>query len=246
MPFPTTHWTLLADATLDGDAAGREALGRLCESYRRPVLVFLRARGVAEGEAEDLVQDFFEHLLKGRLWKRAARERGRFRTFLLGVLRHVMRHAWRDERRLKRGGGMVRASLEELEREGREVAGGGIPDGEAFDREWALTLVAEALRQVEGEHLTAGRQAEYAVLRRFLPGAGEPPSYEAAAAELGVTVSALKSAIHRLRLHFRKVLRTAVAQTVGAPHEVDEELRHLARLLMRAQNGAQPGAADGE
>jgi DNA-directed RNA polymerase specialized sigma24 family protein len=71
MAFPTTRWTLLAEATLHGDAAGREALRRLCEMYRQPVIVYLGARGFGREEAQDLAQDFFLKLVESHVWKRA-------------------------------------------------------------------------------------------------------------------------------------------------------------------------------
>ena len=43
---------------------GRSALARICEDYRRPVLVVLLARGFSEDEVEDLTQDFFPPALR--------------------------------------------------------------------------------------------------------------------------------------------------------------------------------------
>jgi RNA polymerase sigma-70 factor (ECF subfamily) len=86
MSFPTTHWTLLAEATLHGDTRGRCALEQMCRDYHRPVFVVLRARGFAPAEAEDLTQDFFLRLFESKAWKRAERGKGRFRSFLLGAL----------------------------------------------------------------------------------------------------------------------------------------------------------------
>jgi hypothetical protein len=44
----------------------------------------------------------------------------------------------------------------------------------------------------------------------------------------------VKSAVHRLRRRYRKLLRAEIAQTVAAPGEVDEELRHLFAVLGKA------------
>ncbi|HBJ87069.1 MAG TPA: RNA polymerase subunit sigma-24 [Verrucomicrobiales bacterium] len=240
MAFPTTRWTLLAAATMNGDAAGREALAALCGRYRWPVVVYLRSRGLDQSEAEDAAQDFFLKLLESCAWRRADQVRGRFRTFLLSVLNHLMQHRVRDECRLKRGGGRVPESLDELREEGFEPEGAATPDALVFDREWALTLVMDAVAVIEAEHMQRGRSAEFEVLRGYLPGIGEMLPYEEAAARTGLSLTALKAAVHRLRTRFREVLRTAVARTVDAPHEVDEELRHLASLLMRHDVPAQP------
>ena len=227
--FPNTDWSILADATLNGDTAGREALSQLCGAYRPPVVAYLRTRGWREEEAEDLAQEFFLRLLESRAWRRAQRQRGRFRTFLLGAVTHVVQHQLEREGAAKRGKALV-ASLDAMAEDGFEAPA--VPaHAESFDREWARRLVEEAVLSVEERFRGEGRAAQFAVLRQYLPGAAEPPVYEEAAARLSVSVANLKSAIHRLRLEFRASLRESVARTVSAPHEVDEELRHLRQVL---------------
>jgi DNA-directed RNA polymerase specialized sigma24 family protein len=234
MAFPTTQWSVLAGATLHGDSAGREALARFCAAYRVPVRSYLEGRGMAREDAEDLTQDFFFKLLQSRAWRRAEQVKGRFRSFLLGILHHVMQHQSRHQTRLKRGGGISLASLDELADAGVELPA--VDDAAAvscFDREWALSLVQQVLAEVRAEFVREGRDAEFAVLRRFLPGAPQPPAQAEAARELRVSETALRTSIHRLRQRFRDRLRAAVSATVSAPHEVDEELRYLGAILMR-------------
>lgn len=238
MSFPTTRWTLLADATLNGDTAGREALANLCHAYRRPVLAFLKASGLPLEDAEDLTQAFLLKLVESRLWKRADRLKGRFRNFLLGTLRHVMDHHLRSQQALKRGRGVAPLSLEDFDDSSPEMMDDQSTSDSLFDREWALSLVDSTLKAVQAEFLARDQQREFELLRFYLPGTGVPPAYEEAAASLGLSLSALKAAIHRLRQRFRELLRQAVSVTVSAPHEVDEELRYLAKLLI---NHPEPG-----
>ncbi len=246
MPFPPTNWTQLAGATLNGDAEGRRALDAMCAAYRAPVVAFLAARGLRNDELEDVVQDFFLKLLASRLWKRAQRERGKFRTFLLSILNNLMKQGVRDDHRQKRGGGVLPDSFDALLDDGHEfVDDSGAGAGE-FDREWALTLVADAVVTVEREFAGRGQQREFELLRRFLPGAALTPSYDEAAVEMGLSMTALRAAVHRLRQRFREVLRSAVARTVSAPHEVDEELRYLGTLLIGGQVRPQQGGKNGK
>jgi RNA polymerase sigma-70 factor (ECF subfamily) len=42
---------------------------------------------------------------------------------------------------------------------------------------------------------------------------------------------AVRVAVHRLRERYRERLKAAVAQTVSSPADVDNELRHLFRVL---------------
>jgi DNA-directed RNA polymerase specialized sigma24 family protein len=228
MSFPTTQWTLLTRASLNGESAGHQALEELCRRYWLPLYQFLRARGCTRTEAQDLTQEFLLHLFEHATLQNADRARGRFRSFLLGALVRFLaderdrRYAW------KRGRGALHLSLESA---GEDWAAPG-ESADLFDREWALVILENALRQVQ-EEVEAGAQAlHFTVLRQFLPGSIETPSYEAAAAQLGLTLAAFKSELHRLRQRFKALVRQEVAQTVSAPHEIAEEMEHLQRVLM--------------
>lgn len=232
MPFPTTRWTQLADATLDGDADGRRALDELCAAYRQPVVAFLASRGCRNQELDDLTQEFFLRWLRQRSWKRANRDRGRFRTFLLGAVTHMLAHHHARKSAAKRGGGAEADSLDALGESGFEVAKDDVAPSPEFDRAWASTLVTNALADIEAEFASRGRADAFVVLRRFLPSGGEPVSLEDAARLMDTNVGAVKAAVHRLRERFRELLRAAVAATVNAPHEVDEELMYLRTLML--------------
>ena len=228
MNFPTTQWTALAVASMSGDSMAREALARICDSYHKPVLAFLRSRGHSEADAQDFTQEFFVQLLDSRAWKRADRSRGRFRTFVLGILMHVVARERARAGTEKRGGGQILASIEEMDAAGETVAVTSEADVSTFDREWALNLMETALANLEA---SCGADGTWLVLARFLPGAGAPPGYEEAAAQAGLSLPALKTAVHRVRQRFREELRGAVARTVSAAHEIDDELAYLHRVL---------------
>ena len=246
MAFPTTRWTQLADATLNGDAEGRAALADMCEKYRKPVLAWLLSRGLSREAAEDLAQDFFLKVMESRAWKRADQVRGRFRTFLLAILHNLMKQTLRGDQCLKRGGGVQIGSLDALADDGVEIGSLDAEDAAVFDREWAIALLERAVATLETEQVRRGRQTEWSWLRRFLPGVAAPPAYEDAAAELNLSLTALKAAVHRLRQRFREALRSEVARTVATPHEIDEELRYLGSVLMGTQKEAQLAAIKGK
>jgi RNA polymerase sigma-70 factor (ECF subfamily) len=232
LEFPDTHWSLLARASLNGEPAAQEALDRFCRSYRPAVLDFVRWCGTPPQDAEELAQEFFLRLLSSRAWRRAERSQGRFRTFLLGALKHHLADARRRRDAAKRGGGEAPLSLDEmLETESEPAVD--LPEGAAaiFDRDWAVQVVENALEHVAAEARTAGRAAQFDQLVPFLPVGVEPPSYEVLAVDLGLTVGGAKSEVHRLRQRFRAALRAEIARTVSAPHEIDEEMRHLHSVL---------------
>ena len=232
MYFPTTHWSLLAKATLNGETEARSALGALCRRYWAPLNQFIRSRGYSEAEAEDLTQEFLLHLLDKQALRKPDRLRGKFRSFLLGALVKFLSHE--RERRLaqKRGGQQSQVSLETLQE--NEALSVPLADVEiaAFDRAWALTIIRRALDRVERDYAQAGQLELFKVVRAFLPGESVPPPYEVAAARAGISVAAFNSEIHRLRGQFRERVFADVTGTVSAPHEIDEEIAHLYRVLM--------------
>ena len=231
MYFPTTHWSLLARASLSGETEAHAALNELCRRYWMPVHQFVQMRGYRDPEAEDLTQEFFVHVCQHAMLQRADRTRGRFRSFLLGALVRFLGDM-RDRRNaLKRGGGQEHVSLDEVSES--VTAARELPAEEVvmFDRAWAQSILSSVLNHIRDDFHRAGRAGEFVTLKQFLPGSGSPAPYETAAQQMGVTVAALTSEIHRLRNTFRERLRAEVANTVSAPHEIDEEMAHLHRVL---------------
>jgi RNA polymerase sigma-70 factor (ECF subfamily) len=103
--FHTTRWTQVSRAKADSPE-GNRALAELCNAYYEPVAVFLRFELRDADAARELAHDFFAHMLEGGLIARAEPERGRFRSYLLGAVKHFLSHHREAARRLKRGGGV--------------------------------------------------------------------------------------------------------------------------------------------
>ena len=109
--FVPTRWTLVLRARGDS-AEARKALSELCEAYYQPVLRFLRAQVRDDDNARDLTQEFFTRLLARDRLTAVDPARGRFRSYLLGAVKHFLSDQWEYEHRLKRGGGKLPESLE--------------------------------------------------------------------------------------------------------------------------------------
>ena len=185
MNFPTTHWSVLAQATLHGDAAGRAALGKLCQAYWRPVADFLRQRGWSQTDAEDMTQEFFSSLLQSRGWQRADRARGKFRNFLLGALMRVLHKERERSQAQKRGGGQMLASLDELAEDGFEPGEMDPSAAQIFDHAWAEQVMDSALETVATAWEEEGRGQALQVLLAFLPAGAQPMPYEQGGATAG-------------------------------------------------------------
>src|SRR4029434_1612939 len=99
-----TRWTLVERTRVDSPEA-RTALSELCGAYYAPVVAFLRRSGREEDAAREQAHEFFAHVLERDPFGGATRERGRFRSYLLGALKHFLAREHERAERLKRGGG---------------------------------------------------------------------------------------------------------------------------------------------
>jgi DNA-directed RNA polymerase specialized sigma24 family protein len=234
--FQTTHWTLVLRARKSDPAeTARNALSSFCEAYWPPLYAFLRRRGHAPPEAQDLVQGFFAHLLEQNTLSRADQEKGRLRTFLLGSLQKFLSNEYDRARTLKRGGGHRIVSIDEYlpEAEASIMDTAHLDNSRSYDLVWASNVVKRAWQQLQNAFEAEGKTEWLEVLRPFLAGGAQTvPSQEKAAAKLGVPIATLRTWLSRLRRRYREALRMEVARTVSDPADVDQELHYLYQILM--------------
>jgi RNA polymerase sigma-70 factor (ECF subfamily) len=227
MTFATTRWTLVQQSRGD-DTSSQQALSDLCAIYYTPVFVFIRRSGFEEAQARDLAHDFFTHWLTSPQVLKPQRERGRFRSYLLGAVKHFVSDSLDKARAQKRGAGQVPESITEV---GDSLADGALTPDLAFDRQWALTVLDHVLQALADEFAQAGKDAHFALLKPWLTGDGGESTQAEIAQRLGMNEGALKVAIHRLRKRFRELIRTEIAHTVGTETEAREELSYLLSVM---------------
>jgi RNA polymerase sigma factor (sigma-70 family) len=225
--FHDTRWTLVSRSRVRAITA-RAALSELCAAYYAPVVAFLRREGRDEDTARELAHDFFARLLGGGEIEGAQPERGRFRSYLLGALKHFAADQRDRSLAKKRGGGVEHEEIIA----GNEIADAGAesPDA-AYDRQWALTVLARAMSCLESEMREEGKGGHFDVLKPWLTGGDADHPQSAAASELGISEDAVKMAVHRLRKRFRESVKAETAQTVSGPESVREELAALMAAL---------------
>ena len=229
--FPETHWSVVLQAGGNRSTSSSEALEKLCRIYWPPLYAFARREGHGPEEAQDLTQEFFSRLLNSNFLQTADPNRGRFRSFLLGSFKHMIANERRDASRLKRGGEAVLFSLDAWNPEAGYTSELGHEDNpeRLFERRWAEGVLARTLDRLEVEY--TGHALRFEELKTFLiDPKGSAPLAEMAA-RLGVTESALKSLVHRMRRRYGQLFRDEVAQTVLDPLEVAAEIRHLLATL---------------
>jgi DNA-directed RNA polymerase specialized sigma24 family protein len=231
--FATTQWSVVLAAGDSTSPEGTEALGRLCRTYWYPLYAYVRRQGRSPEDAQDLTQDFFAHLLARGFPCAAAPQRGKFRSFLLTSLRHFLVDRHRHAGAIKRGGGHRIISLDAAQAEERlrlEPQHDLTPE-RLYERAWAMTLLDRARLRLAEEYSAAGKADLYERLKGFPLTEKSDSSFQQAATELGMTVSALKSVVHRLRGRYRQLVREEVAHTVADPAELNEEARHLIAVI---------------
>lgn len=227
--FTTTQWGVVLDAAHADPSRVRLALEKLCGRYWYPVYAFIRQRGYDPHQAEDLAQGYFEFVLERQVFQKASPHKGRFRSFLLASLTNYL-HNKRDEAGAKKRGGHLQfVSLDEQTAEewlSREPTLNMSPEIR-FDRHWAQTLIRTATDQLRGEYQDRDKLQLFEALQPHLTRISEGNGLELLARELGMESGAARVALHRARRRFGELLRGEVAQTVQAPEEVEEEIRHL-------------------
>jgi RNA polymerase sigma factor (sigma-70 family) len=231
--FATTHWSVVLAA---GDSAlprAAEALEQLCRTYWYPLYAYVRRKGHNPEDAQDLTQGFFARFLEKNYVTRAARERGRFRTFLLASVKNFLTNEWHRAHAAKRGAHATYVSFDASEAErlyGLEAAQA-VTAEKLYELSWAMSLLERVRARVRQEAVAEGTGKRFDVAEQFLPGAEPELTYAEAAGRLGVPEGTLKSDVNRLKRRYRELLRAEIANTVAHPADVADELRHLMKVL---------------
>lgn len=232
--FESTSWSEVLAARDKGAETHRPALEKLCATYWPPLHAYVRRKISDEHLAEDLTQSFFERLLTGKSLKFADPARGRFRTFLIQSLEWHLANEFREGKAVKRGGRIRVLNFDFSFSEFFPQGQGDLSPEEHFEREWALTLLKEAIHRLQAEQSESeegGRRFE--ILKVFLTGERPEETYASVCEKLQISESAARMAVTRLRARYRFLLREEILKTVSTTLDVEDEIRELFRALSR-------------
>jgi RNA polymerase sigma factor (sigma-70 family) len=233
--FNTTHWSVVL-AVRGESAEAQVALEKLCKVYWYPLYAFVRRQGHSPEDAEDVIQGFFARLLQRRDLETVARERGRFRSYLLVSLKHFLINEQYRARTEKRGGGRALIPLDDIQAEkkfAQEPADKSTPE-KIFERRWAMALLDKVLERLRKEYEETDRLRLFETLKCFLSDEPVEQSQAQIGAQLGLSTGAVKQAVRRLRQRYRELLHEEVANTVATAADIDDEVRHLVAVLRGA------------
>jgi len=230
--FASTHWSVVVEAQGESPAA-QEALEKLCGIYWRPIYTFVQRQDIGPEEAKDITQGFFADLLEHKSLTAVRKEKGRFRSYLLGALKYFLADERRRAMAIKRGKGQRLIPLEELGADERsEMEPTDLVTAEQiYERRWASTVLERVLGLLKNEYVAAGNAALFDSLKKLLPDEPGSPSQANVAAQLGMTENAVRQAFYRFRQRYQLLLREEIAHTVATPGDVEDELRHLIAVV---------------
>lgn len=227
--FANTHWSVVLLAGQSGSPLCREALESLCRSYWSPIYAFLHRQGYAPADAKDLTQEFFARFLEKNFLSSVNPAKGKFRSFLLASLKHFLANEWDRAHAEKRGGKYSFVSLDEQTVEGcyHVEPPSTITAEELFDRQWALTVFDETLRNLKAQWEADGKAARFEELYVYLSSEPAAGAYAAIGARLHMTNEAVAAEVHRMRKQYGELLRKEIGRTVSSPAGIEEEMRFL-------------------
>ncbi len=217
-------------------AAGRRdtpesgaALELLCRTYWYPLYAFVRRQGYSAQDSEDLLVGFFTRFLTKDCLKDVDPAKGRFRSFLLAALKHYLANEWDKAKAVRRGGRIDFLSLDADAAETRyfEEPATELTPEKLYEQRWACVLLERVMERLERGFQNSRVGPDFDTLKSFLLGEDGCAPYAALATRYGLTEAALKMRVQRLRRRYQRLLREEIAQTVGHPEEVEDEIRHL-------------------
>jgi DNA-directed RNA polymerase specialized sigma24 family protein len=232
--FATTPWSLLFAVRYESNPTGKQAAtSRLCEIYWRPIYTFIANRGYDLYETQDLTQSFMVYLIEREAFASADKTKGKFRSYVLGILKHFLAHVCRDEQTQKRGGGAETVSLDEAlstEAETPTTRRDRFAQPHPLDVQWAVAIQRRVEDRIASEYAVAEKSELYLTLRRHLTAEKTPGSYKEDARRLERPIATVRSDVARMRRRYTELLLKELRR--DAPEaDLKQELFHYCRII---------------
>lgn len=231
--FPTTHWSLISRLKSGDAREAEDAAQEVFTIYRYPLYGYLRTSGLRHEDAEDVLQGFFEKMLRNDVLARADRERGKLRSFLLTALSRFKMNFQRGEQRRHQ---RVQAESDLWNEDEARYQSDQCSTSETpelfFDRCWAMELIERVRQRLRAQYEARGKSVLHNALAPLLSSAlPETEQFADIAARLAVTENALRVSLSRLRSNFRDLLIEEVKRTLDAGEDAQTEIRYLLSLF---------------
>lgn len=230
--FGRTRWSVVMAVRSGGEGEARRSLAELCRRYWVPLYAYVRRCGHPPQGAATLVQAFLSHLVQQLRDADPATEGG-FRAFLQHRLEIFLASDWTQ---LETAAPLDEFAppwpLEQIEdRQRREQMPQAAP-AQAFQRAFALELLAQGLAQLREEAERSGRLAMFDTVRPYLIREPVPGEYAQLAQALQSSPLAAVIAVKRLRQRFQELIDAQLVQTVGSRQSFEAERNALLTQLV--------------
>jgi RNA polymerase sigma factor (sigma-70 family) len=221
--FPSTRWSAVFDARDLNSPSRRQSMEELARIYWRPVYTHIRRKwGKSVEEAKDLTQSFFVQLTRPEFLDRIDPALGRFRSYVRAALDNFARRDHRDQESVP----TFRLNFDDASEPSLDA-----PPDQIFLREWARSVMNQALTDLERECRAAGRVVDYLLFLRhdIHPPLDGKAGYEASAELFGIKVSDVNNSLYRARRRYRELMMTRIRETTSSEEEAEREFLELFR-----------------
>lgn len=224
--FGSTDWSMVRQ--LDGSDA-ELAMAKLCEQYWQPLYAYVRTKVRDVHKAQDLTQGFFAHVVAKDSLRRAAPERGRFRSFVLASLKNFIANDYAAQNTQRRGGDFrhVPLDFDDGDQHFSRAAVDSVSPDRVFERAWTLTLLDRVSERLRSEHEAVGELERFEALKQTLATTVRGSTYDKIAEALEVTPAGARQAASRLRKRYRELLRLEVGRTLEDNNDIEDEIRKM-------------------
>ena len=231
--FATTRWSVVMQLAATDSPDANAALVELAQRYWYPVYAYVRRCGHLPAIAEEITRSFLRFLITQFHNSDIRPPQGHFRRFLLIELNRFLGRDWREVM-AESEDGMLRAPNDLELRNQRDNANAISPDA-AYQRSFALEVLARAVRRLQAEAKQTGHVEMFDALSAYLTKDPGPGEYQVMTGKLNVPPLALVVALKRLRQRLRELAGQELSDTVTSAEDLATEQAALLRVLRETQ-----------
>lgn len=209
------------------------SLDLLTQFYWKPIYKYFRLKWNRSNEqAKDLTQSFFASLIESSTLQNYDPEVSSFRNYLKVCADRFANNDKRDQKRLKRGGGITIESLDFDAAETELTGAASLAEGsdDIFHVEWLRNLVEISLNELQANMEATGKHMEFELFRKrdVEPVDGsEVPRYGDLAERYSIPVTQVTNFLASTRRLFRQVVKQNIRNLTASQDEYETELAAL-------------------
>ena len=228
--FPATQWSAIQASKSENQSEKRRGFEVIVAAYWKPVYKLIRIKWQKSNEdAKDLTQGFFTKAIEKDYFHKYDPQKARFRTFLRTCLDGFLANEEKAANRVKRGGGLIKLSLDfesaETELQHQIPAKDSLDD--YFEKEWERNLFTLSLEELRLHCNTEGKIIYFEIFERYDLNESEKVSYENLAAEFNLPVTKVTNYLAYARRELRRILLIKLREVTTSENEFQSEARSL-------------------